>query len=162
MATHSSTLAWKIPWMEEPGRLQSMELLRVGQTEQLYFHFSVSCIGERNGKPLQCSCLETLGTGEPHRLPSMGSHRVRHNCSDLAVAAAEYSLFTLSQYIYKQGSIQLSKSCGLDVNYMVIFAHSILCHVTLVILKRACRTLRFISDQPHIAENFIMYVCYLI
>ena len=30
MATHSSTLAWKIPWMEEPGRLRSMWLLRVG------------------------------------------------------------------------------------------------------------------------------------
>ena len=30
MATHSSTLAWKIPWTEEPGRLQSMELQRVG------------------------------------------------------------------------------------------------------------------------------------
>ena len=30
MAPHSSTLAWKIPWAEEPGRLQSVELLRVG------------------------------------------------------------------------------------------------------------------------------------
>ena len=30
MATHSSTLAWKIPWMEEPDRLQSMGSLRVG------------------------------------------------------------------------------------------------------------------------------------
>ena len=30
MATHSSTLAWKIPWMEKPGRLQSMGLQRVG------------------------------------------------------------------------------------------------------------------------------------
>ena len=30
MATHSSILAWKIPWMEKPGRLQSMELQRVG------------------------------------------------------------------------------------------------------------------------------------
>ena len=30
MATHSSTLAWKIPWMEEPGRLQSMGSQRVG------------------------------------------------------------------------------------------------------------------------------------
>ena len=30
LATHSSTLAWKIPWAEEPGRLQSMGLLRVG------------------------------------------------------------------------------------------------------------------------------------
>ena len=44
MAPHSSTLAWKIPWTEEPGGLQ--------------FHFSLSCIGEGNGNPLQCSCLE--------------------------------------------------------------------------------------------------------
>ena len=58
MATHSSTLAWKIPWTEEPGRLQSMESLRVGTTERLHFHFSLSCIGEGNGNPLQCSCLE--------------------------------------------------------------------------------------------------------
>ena len=58
MAPHSSTLAWKIPWVEEPGRLQSMGSLRVGQTERLHFHFSLSCIGEGNGKPLQCSCLE--------------------------------------------------------------------------------------------------------
>ena len=37
MATHSSTLAWKIPWMEEPGRLQSMGLQTVGcMTEQLH------------------------------------------------------------------------------------------------------------------------------
>ena len=60
MAPHSSTLAWKIPWMEEPGRLQSMGLLGVGQTERLRFHFSLSCIGEGNGNPLQCSCLENL------------------------------------------------------------------------------------------------------
>ena len=49
MATHSSTLAWKIPWTEEPGRLQSMGSLRV-TTEQLHFHFSLSCIGEGNGR----------------------------------------------------------------------------------------------------------------
>ena len=58
MALHSSTLAWKIPWMEEPGRLQSMGSLRVGTTERLHFRFSLSCIGEGNGTPLQCSCLE--------------------------------------------------------------------------------------------------------
>ena len=55
MAPHSSTLAWKIPRTEEPGRLQSMGSLRVGQ---LHFHFSLSCIGEGNGNPLQYSCLE--------------------------------------------------------------------------------------------------------
>ena len=57
MATHSSTLAWKIPWTEEPGGLQSMGSQRV-RHEWLPFHFSLSCIGEGNGKPLQCSCLE--------------------------------------------------------------------------------------------------------
>ena len=58
MAPHSSTLAWKIPWMEEPGGLESMGLLRVVMTERLHFHFSLSCIGEGNGNPLQYSCLE--------------------------------------------------------------------------------------------------------
>ena len=58
MASHSSTLAWKIPWAEEPGRLQSMGSLRVEHDERLHFHFSLSCMGEGNGNPLQCSCLE--------------------------------------------------------------------------------------------------------
>ena len=62
MAPHSSTLAWKIPWMEEPGGLQSMGSLRVGHN-WLHFHFSLSCIGEGNGNPLQCSCLETHREG---------------------------------------------------------------------------------------------------
>ena len=58
MAPHSSTLAWKIPWMEECGRLQSMGSQRVRQTERLHFYFSLSCIGEGNGNPLQYSCPE--------------------------------------------------------------------------------------------------------
>ena len=64
MAPHSSTLAWKIPWMEEPGRLLSMGLLRVDMTERLHFHFPLSCTGEGNGNPLQCSCLENPRDGE--------------------------------------------------------------------------------------------------
>ena len=58
MATHSSTLAWKIPWMEEPRRLQSMGLLGVGHDWATSLSYSLSCIGEGNGNPLQCSCLE--------------------------------------------------------------------------------------------------------
>ena len=58
MAAHSSTFAWKIPWTEEPGELQSMGSLELDTTERLNFHFSLSCIGEGNGNPLQCSCLE--------------------------------------------------------------------------------------------------------
>ena len=111
MPSHSSTLAWKIPWAEEPGRLQSMGSLGVGHnwatslslftfmhwrrkwqptpvflpgesqgqrslvgcrlwgrwgsdtTEWLHFHFLLLCIGERNGNPLQCSCLENPRDG---------------------------------------------------------------------------------------------------
>ena len=47
-------------------------------TERLHFHFSLSCIGEGNGTPLQCSCLENPRDGGARGLPSMGSHRVRH------------------------------------------------------------------------------------
>ena len=65
MAPHSSTLAWKIPWTEEPGRLQSMGSQRVGQdwVTSLSLHFSLSCIREGNGNPLQCSCLENPRDG---------------------------------------------------------------------------------------------------
>ena len=79
MATNSSVLAWRIqgrgslvgysPW----GHKES------DMTEQLHFHFSLSCIGEGNGNPLQCSCLENPGTGEPGGLLSMGLHRVGHD-----------------------------------------------------------------------------------
>ena len=58
MAPHSSTLAWKIPWMEEPGRLQSWGRKESDRTERFHFHFSLSFIGEGNGNTLQCSCLE--------------------------------------------------------------------------------------------------------
>ena len=59
MAPHSSTVAWKIPWMKEPGGLQSMGSLRVAHD----WATSLSCIGEGNGIPLQCSCLENPRDG---------------------------------------------------------------------------------------------------
>ena len=55
MATHSNTLAWRIPRTEEPGRSDT--------TERLYFHFSLPCVGEGNDNPLQCSCLENPRDG---------------------------------------------------------------------------------------------------
>ena len=59
MAPHSSTLAWKIPWTEEPGGLQSTGSLRVGDD----WATSLSRIGEGDGNPLQCSCLENPRDG---------------------------------------------------------------------------------------------------
>ena len=63
MATHSSVLAWRIPGTEETGGLQSMGSLELDTTERLHFHFLLSCTGEGNGNPLQCSCLESPGDG---------------------------------------------------------------------------------------------------
>ena len=57
MATDSSPLAWKISWTEEPGRLQSRTRLSD------FTHFSLPHIGEGNGNPLQCSCLENPRDG---------------------------------------------------------------------------------------------------
>ena len=49
---------------KEPDRLQSMGSLKTDTTEGLPFHFSLSCIEEGNGNPLQCSCLENPRDGE--------------------------------------------------------------------------------------------------
>ena len=75
MAPHSSTLARKIPWMEEPGGLQSMGSLESDTTERLHFHFSLSRIGEGNG----VLAWRIPGMGKPGGLLSMGSHRVGHD-----------------------------------------------------------------------------------
>ena len=58
MAPHSSTLAWKIPWMEEPGRLQSMGSWRVRHDWVTSLSLFTFMHWRRNGNPLQCYCLE--------------------------------------------------------------------------------------------------------
>ena len=153
MATHSSVLAWRIPWTEKPGRLQCMGSHRVrhdwsnlaAAAEQRYailgnkMSTTSRSTRRRQRHPLQYSCLENPWTEEPGRLqsmgsksqtwlsdftftfyfhalekemathssilawripgmgkpggmPSMGSHRVRHNGSDLAAAAVGQQL----------------------------------------------------------------------
>ena len=75
MAPHSSTLAWKLPWMEEPGRLQSMGSLRVrlsDSTFTFYFH----ALEKEMATHSSVRAWRIPGTGEPGGLPSMGSHRV--------------------------------------------------------------------------------------
>ena len=63
MATHSSTLAWKIPWMEEPGRLVHGVTTSRTQLSHFTFFLSIVPFGEGNGNPLQCSCLENPRDG---------------------------------------------------------------------------------------------------
>ena len=86
MAPHPSTLSWKIPWTEEPGRLQSMGSLRVGYDWMtLTFHFHA--LEKEMATHSSVLAWRIPWTGEPGGLPSMGSHRVGHDWSDLAAAA---------------------------------------------------------------------------
>ena len=63
MAPHSSTLAWKIPWRRSLVGCSPWGRWGSDTTERLDFHFSLWCIGEGNGNPLQCSCLENPRDG---------------------------------------------------------------------------------------------------
>ena len=77
MAPHSSTLAWKIPWMEEPGRLQSMRLLRVGH--DFTFSFQFQLLEKKMATHLSVLAWRIPGMWEPGGPPSVGSHRVGHD-----------------------------------------------------------------------------------
>ena len=88
MAPHSSTLAWKIPWMEEAGRLQSMGSLSWTRLSDFTFTFHFHALEKEMATHSSVLAWRIPGTGDPGGLPSMGSHRVGHECSDLAAAAA--------------------------------------------------------------------------
>ena len=80
MATHSSILAWRIPWMEEPGRLQSMGSLRAGHDlSDFTFTFHFPALEKEMATHSSVLAWRIPGTGETGGLPSMGSHRVGHD-----------------------------------------------------------------------------------
>ena len=92
MAPHSITLAWKIPWMGEPGGLQSMGSLRVRHNWVASLSLFTFMHWRRKWQPTPVFLPgESQGrTGEPGGLPSMASHRVGPDWSDLAAAAVVY------------------------------------------------------------------------
>ena len=75
MAPHSSTLGWKIPWMEESDGLQSMG----SQLSDVTFTFHFHALEKEMATHSSVLAWRIPGTGEPGGLPSMGSHRVGHN-----------------------------------------------------------------------------------
>ena len=107
MAPHSSTLPWKIPWTEEPGRLQFMGSLRVGHdwaTSLSLFNFHFHALEKEMATHSSVLAWRIPGAWEPGGLPSMGSHRVRHDWSDLAVAeikyTGDYAMITCKYYTF--------------------------------------------------------------
>ena len=79
MAPHSSTLAWKIPWAEEPGGLQSMRSLSRTRLSDHTFTFHFHTLEKEMETHSIVLAWRISGTREPGGLPSMGSHRVGHD-----------------------------------------------------------------------------------
>ena len=77
--THSSTLAWKIPWMEEPGRLQSMGSLSRTRLSDFTFTFYFHALEKAMAAHSSVLAWRIPGMGEPGGLPSLWLHRVGHN-----------------------------------------------------------------------------------
>ena len=95
MAPHSSTLAWKIPWTEEPGRLQSMGSLRVRRLRDFTFTFHFHVLEKEMATHSSVLAWRIPGMGESGGLPSMGSQRVG---SDLAAAAGSDMPYHMPAY----------------------------------------------------------------
>ena len=79
MAAHSSTLAWKIPWTEEPDRLQPMGSLSQTRLSDFTFTFHFHTLEKEMATCSSVLAWRMTGTGEPGGLPSVGSHRVGHD-----------------------------------------------------------------------------------
>ena len=79
MAPHSSTLAWKIPWMEKPGRLQSMGSQSLTQLNDFPFTFHFPALEKEMATHSSVLAWRIPGTGEPSGLLSLGSQRVGHD-----------------------------------------------------------------------------------
>ena len=128
MAPHSSTLAWKIPWKEEPGRLQSMGSLKVRHDWATSLSLFTFMHWRRKWQPTPVLAWRIPGTGEPGGLPSLGSHRVGHDWSNLAAAAAVLCLyFWVLCYCYLHGNLPpllYSKSLGVRIPGPGCFHHS--------------------------------------
>ena len=97
MASHSSTLAGKSHGRRSLVGCSPWSRKEWDMTERLHFHFSLSCIGEGNGNLLQCSCPENPRDGGAWWAAVMGSHRVRHDWSDLVAADLNYLRLIRSQ-----------------------------------------------------------------
>ena len=113
MAPHSSTLAWKIPWTEEPGRLQSMGLLS-RRLSDFTFTFHVHTLEKDMATHSSVLAWRIPGKVEPDGLSSLGSHRVGHDWSDLAAA-------TQTQTVFK--SYEMALICSLVVNVWSCFLY---------------------------------------
>ena len=116
MATHSSTLAWQIPWTEEPGGLPSLGSHRVGH--DWVTSLSLSCTGEGNGNLLHCSCLENPRDGGVWWATVSGVAQSRTWLKRLSSSSSSYLLW-ISLLLFYLREISLSLS-----HFFFLWQHS--------------------------------------
>ena len=111
MASDSSTLAWKIPFRRSLEGCSPWGRWESDTTERLHFHFSLSCFGEGNGNPLQCSCLENPRDGGAWWAAVYGVTQSRTRLKWLSSSSSSSSL-----YYKKFSSVQFS--CSVMSDYL--------------------------------------------
>ena len=114
MVPHSSALAWKIPWTEEPGRLKSMGSLSQTRLRDFTFTFHFHALEKEMATHSSVLTWRIPGMGEPGGLPSMGSRRVGHYWSDSAAAAAAAAAMSIRMTLW--GNFSIDKSSMLSKN----------------------------------------------
>ena len=158
MAPHSSTLAWQIPWTEEPGGLQSMGSRRVGLSDFTFtFHFHA--LEKEMATHSSVLAWTIPGTGEPGGLPSMGSHRVGHDWSNLAAAAAAWSIViimaTIIRLIWKQ--LFCTPACSISKNFL----DQLLTAQMIIAFAISFFTLYHSSTMVQLAKKVVIILLYL-
>ena len=161
MATHSSTLAWKIPWTEEPGGLQSMGSPRFEHGRAASRSLFTSMHWRRKWQPtpvfLHGESPGILGIpGEPGGLPSMGSHRVRHDWNDWAAVAAVVTgaiRFSYAAFTYS------ALSCSSEQVFLFFLSTKWLCSFEVIYLLPSNFLLySFLASKCDYTDNLLWYI----
>ena len=109
---------WKLPWTEEPGRLQSMGSLKSWTwLSDFTFTFHFDALEKKMATHSSVLAWRLPGTGEPCGLPSMGSHKVGHDWSDLAAAALTIALI-LWTFVGKVMSLLFKTLSRFDIVFL--------------------------------------------
>ena len=138
-----------LPWMEEPGRLRSMELRGVGHDWATSFAFYFHALEKEMATHSSILAWRIPGTGEPGGLLSMGSHRVGHDWSDLASASAA-SICTIYDKSFL-GYTLLSLWFWFEFSYIEIF--SCICWPSHIFFRESLSSLSIYKDIKHIIKH---------
>ena len=158
MTPHSSTLDWKIPWTEEPGRLQSVHGVMKSQTwlSDFTFTFHFHALEKEMATHSSVLAWRILGTVEPGGLLSVGSHRVGHDWSDLAEAAA---VETVSDFIWGGSKITADGDCSHETKRCLLLGRKVMTNLESIFKSRDITLPTKICLSKAMVFQVIMYGC---